>query len=313
MCSRTNLNWTCTMTPGQDRFMTQLTGLYVPLITPFTADGALAADALESLAHRVLDDGAAGLVALGTTAEAATLTGAEQTLVLDICSRVCQDRTALLVAGAGGNDTARSAAALAGLARYRQVRAALTVVPYYSRPGEAGVLEHFRALARSSPVPLVIYNIPYRTGQDVGWRTMRQLAEVPGIAGVKHAAGSIDQDTIAMMAGRPPGFSVLGGDDLYVSPLLALGADGAILAAAHVRTGEFARLIRLWREGAGTEARQLGHRLADVARTLFAEPNPVVIKAVLHRLGQIPSPVVRLPLVPASEAAADAAACAAAG
>lgn len=180
-----------------------LTGLYVPLITPFTTDGEVAADALESLAHRVLDDGAAGLVALGTTAETPTLTGAERALVLDILDRVCQERTAPLVAGAGTNDTARSAAALAGLARYRQVRAALTVVPYYSRPGEAGVLEHFRVLAHSSPVPLLVYNVPYRTGQAVSWQTMQQLAAVPGIAGVKHATGMIDQDTIAMMADRP--------------------------------------------------------------------------------------------------------------
>jgi 4-hydroxy-tetrahydrodipicolinate synthase len=292
--------------------MTQFTGLYVPLITPFTPGGEIAAGALEQLAHRVLDDGAAGLVALGTTAETATLTDAERAHVLDICDRVCQDRAAPLIAGAGTNDTARSAAALASLARYRQVRAALTVVPYYSRPGEAGVLEHFRALAESSPVPLLVYNIPYRTGQAVSWGTVRQLAEVRGVAGVKHAAGSIDEDTIAMMAGRPPGFCVLGGDDLYISPLLALGADGGILASAHVRTGEFARLARLWRDGAADDARQLGHRLAAVAQALFAEPNPVLIKAVLHRLGQIPSPVVRLPLVPASDASAEAAACVAA-
>jgi 4-hydroxy-tetrahydrodipicolinate synthase len=208
-------------------------------------------------------------------------------------------------------DTARSAAALADLRRYRQVRAALTVVPYYTRPGTAGVREHFRALAHSSPVPVLIYNIPDRTGQAVPWRAMAELATEPGIGGVKHAAGAIDEDTVAMMAGRPPGFSVLGGDDLYISPLLALGADGAILAAAHVRTGDFARLIRLWRDGAAAEARPLGHRLMHVARALFAEPNPVVIKAVLHRLGQIPSPAVRLPLLRASDAATEAALCAA--
>jgi 4-hydroxy-tetrahydrodipicolinate synthase len=293
--------------------MTPLTGLYIPLITPFAADGQLAADALEQLAHRVLDEGATGLVALGTTAETATLSAAERARVLEICDRVCQDRAAPLIAGAGTNDTARSAAELERLARCPQVSAALTVVPYYSRPGEAGVLEHFRALAASSPVPLIIYNIPHRTGQAVSWRTMRQLAALAGIAGVKHATGSIDQDTVAMMAGRPARFSVLGGDDLYVSPLLALGADGAILASAHVRTGEFARLIRLWRDGLAVEARLLGHRLAEVAQALFAEPNPVVIKAVLHRRGEIPSPAVRLPLVRASDAAAEAAACVAAG
>jgi 4-hydroxy-tetrahydrodipicolinate synthase len=287
--------------------MDDLNGLFIPLITPFTADGELAADALERLAHQVLDDGATGIVALGTTAETATLTEQERSAVLAICGRVCRERAAPLVAGAGTNDTARSAAALADLADYPEVRAALVVVPYYVRPGEAGVLEHFRALATGSPVPLIIYNVPYRTGQTLSWRSVAKLAGLPGIAGVKHAVGSIDQDTIAMMAGRPARFSVLGGDDPYISPLLALGADGGILASAHVRTSDFARLISLWRDGQAGAARQLGHQLAPLSQALFAEPNPVVIKSVLHRLGQIPSPAVRLPLLPASKDSADAA------
>ncbi len=179
------------------------------------------------------------------------------------------------------------------------------MVPYYVRPGEAGVLEHFRALAAGSHVPLIIYNIPYRTGQLLSWTAMKQLAGLPGIAGVKHAAGSIDADTVAMMAGRPAGFSVLGGDDLYVSPLLALGAEGAILASAHLRTSEFAWLVSAWRDGDANQARALGHRLATVSTALFAEPNPVTIKAVLHRLGEIPSPAVRLPLLAASQESAE--------
>jgi 4-hydroxy-tetrahydrodipicolinate synthase len=287
--------------------MTELTGLFIPLITPFTASGEIAAAPLERLAHRVLDDGATGIVALGTTAEAATLSAAERRTVLDICSRVCRERSVPLIAGAGSNDTAGSARALAALAAWPQVSAALAVVPYYSRPGEAGVREHFTSLAAASPVPLVIYNIPYRTGQQLSWSSLRQLAGQPGIAGVKHSAGSVDADTIAMMAGRPAGFSVLGGDDLFISPLLALGAQGAILASAHVRTRDFARLVAAWREGAVAAARPLGHELAGVSATLFAEPNPVVIKAVLHQLGEIPTPAVRLPLVAASARAAAAA------
>jgi 4-hydroxy-tetrahydrodipicolinate synthase len=287
--------------------MSELTGLFIPLITPFTADGAVSADALERLAHRILDDGANGIVALGTTAETPTLTEAERSEVLRICSRVCRERGAPLIAGAGSNDTARSAAALAALAEYPEVCAALVAVPYYSRPGETGVLEHFRALATGSPVSLVVYNIPYRTGQTVGWPTMRRIAELPGIAGVKHAVGSIDADTITMMAERPAGFGVLGGEDLYVSPLLALGADGAIQAAAHVCTGGFAELIRLWRDGQAAAARELGHRLAPLSRALFAEPNPTVIKSVLYRLGEIPAPAVRLPLLPAGAASTEAA------
>jgi 4-hydroxy-tetrahydrodipicolinate synthase len=287
--------------------MDELAGLFIPLITPFTAAGELAADVLERLAYRVLDDGATGIVALGTTGEAASLTDSEKSLVLEICSRVCRERAAPLIAGAGTNDTARSAAELAALTKYPDVRAALVLVPYYIRPGEAGVLEHFKALAASSPVPLIIYNIPYRTGQPVGSRSMAKLAAIPGVAGVKHAVGSIDPDTIAMMTGRPAGFSVLCGDGLVISPLLALGAEGGILAEAHVCTAEFARLVSLWRDDKAAEARELGHRLSPLSRALFAEPNPVVIKSVLHRMGQIPSPSVRLPLLPASlEATEDA-------
>jgi 4-hydroxy-tetrahydrodipicolinate synthase len=293
--------------PGTIAYMSELTGLFVPLITPFTPEGAVAADALERLAHHVLDDGANGIVALGTTAEAPTLTEAERALVLRVCSDVCRERGVSLIAGAGSNDTARSAAALAALADYPEVCAAMVAVPYYSRPGEAGVLEHFRALATSSPVSLVVYNIPYRTGQTVGWPTLRQLADLPGVAGVKHAVGSIDADTIMMMAERPARFSVLAGEDLYVSPLLALGAEGAIQAAAHVCTAGFARLISLWRDGRSAEARELGHRLAPLSRALFAEPNPAVIKSVLHQLGEIPSPAVRLPLLAAGPETTDAA------
>jgi 4-hydroxy-tetrahydrodipicolinate synthase len=287
--------------------MTDLAGLFVPLITPFTADGRLAATALEGLAHRVLDDGAAGIVALGTTAEHATLSDAERTQVLQICAQVCREHGAALIAGAGGNDTARSVAAIAELGKFPEVCAALAVVPYYTRPGEEGVIEHFRTLADGGPVPLVIYNIPYRTGQVLSWAAISRIAALPGVAGIKHATGAVDPDTMLMMAARPEDFRVLAGDDLYVSPLLALGADGAILASAHVCTAEFARLVSLWRDGQAVEARALGHRLAPLSAALFAEPNPAVIKAVLYRAGQIPSPAVRLPLLPAAALATDAA------
>jgi 4-hydroxy-tetrahydrodipicolinate synthase len=293
------------LAPASISLMTELAGLFVPLITPFTADGDLAATALERLAHRVLEDGASGIVALGTTAEHATLSEAERTLVLQICARVCRERGAALIAGAGGNDTARSAKDVGALRDYPDVCAALTVVPYYSRPGEAGVIEHVRAVAASGPVPLVIYNIPYRTGQVLSWAAIARLAALPGVAGIKHATGAVDRDTMLMMAARPEGFRVLAGDDLFASPLLALGADGAILASAHVRTAEYACLVRLWRDGQAAQARMLGHRLAPLSAALFAEPNPAVIKAVLYRSGEIPSPSVRLPLLPASEPAAD--------
>ncbi len=285
-------------------------GLHVPLITPFTAAGELAADALEALAHRVIDAGAAGLVACGTTGEPATLGARERRAVLDIAARVCRERSATLIAGAGSNDTRGSLDALRELAAWPEVSAALTVVPYFTRPSQEGVLAHFTHLAQASPVPLIIYNVPHRTGQHAGWQTLRRLAGLPGIAGVKQAVGGIDDDTVRLMADLPERFAVLAGDDLFASPLLALGAAGAILASAHVCTADFAGLVSAWRSGHLARAQALGSRLAPLSAALFAEPNPTVIKGVLHAGGQIPSAAVRLPLVPASQAAVStAAAC----
>ena len=276
-----------------------LRGLYVPLITPFTDDGELATEALEKLAHGVIDGGAAGLVALGTTGEHATLTAAERHAVIDVAAGVCRERGARLIVGAGSNDTAGSARDLRDLAAWPEVTAALTVVPYYTRPSEEGVVAHFTRLAADSPVPLVIYHIPYRTGRSLGAATLLELASVPGIIGVKHAVGAVDHDTVLMMAERPASFAVLAGDDVFASPLLALGAAGGILASAQLRTAEFASMIAAWHSGQLEQARDLGHRLAPLSAALFAEPNPVVIKGVLHAQDRIPTAAVRLPLLAA--------------
>jgi 4-hydroxy-tetrahydrodipicolinate synthase len=278
-----------------------LQGLYVPLITPFTEEGDLAPDVLEKLAHAVIDDGAAGLVALGTTGESPALTTAERRTVLDICAGVCRERGATLIAGAGSNDTASTARALQDLAAWPEVSAALTVVPYYTRPSQDGIIAHFTRVAAGSPVPVLVYNIPYRTGTSLSRETLRELATIPGIAGVKHAVGGIDHDTVLLMADPPEDFAVLAGDDVFASPLLALGAAGAILASAHLCTREFADFVAAWRAGEAARGRELGNRLAALSAALFAEPNPCVIKGVLYALGKIPSPVVRLPLLPASD------------
>ncbi|WP_405085477.1 dihydrodipicolinate synthase family protein [Microbispora sp. NBC_01389] len=270
-----------------------LTGLYVPLITPFDADGAVALTALEALAHDMLDADATGVVALGTTAEPASLTDGERRAVLDVVAGVCRARSAELLVGAN------TAEALTALRRRPEVTAALTLVPPFVRPGEAGVVAHFAALAAASPVPLVVYHVPYRTGQPLSADAIRRLAGLPGIAGVKYSAGGIDAETVELLADPPAGFAVLGGDDVVVSPLLALGAHGGILASAHLCTARFAELITLWRSGDAAGARALGHRLAALSAALFAEPNPAVVKAVLHARGRIPAPGVRLPLLPA--------------
>ncbi|MFF4578588.1 dihydrodipicolinate synthase family protein [Streptomyces sp. NPDC001389] len=282
-------------------------GIHVPLVTPFTRGGEVAAGSLETLAHEVLDAGAAGIVALGTTAEAAALDEAERELVTGVCARVCRERGAPLTVGAGAGGTRAAAASLAGLARWPEAGAALVAVPPFVRPGAAGVLAHFARLAEVSPVPLIVYHIPYRTGQPLDAAALRALGSLPGVAGVKYAGGGIDQEAVALLGDLPEGFAVLAGDDVYLSPLLALGASGGILASAHLATERFAELAGAWRDGDAVRARELGHGLARLSAALFTEPNPAVVKGVLHAQGRIPAPDVRLPLLPASDAAVAAA------
>ncbi|MFI1283782.1 dihydrodipicolinate synthase family protein [Streptomyces sp. NPDC020858] len=283
-----------------------LHGVHVPLVTPFTRGGDIAAEALEALAHEVLDAGAAGIVALGTTAETACLDGAERDLVTDVCARVCGERGALLTVGAGASGTRAAEASLARLGRWPQARAALVTVPAFVRPSAAGVSAHFERLAAVSPVPLIVYHIPYRTGQPLDAAALRALGALPGVAGVKYATGAVDQDAVELLGDLPAGLQVLAGDDAYVSPMLALGARGAILASAHLATDRFAELAAAWRAGDVARARPLGHALARLSAAAFAEPNPAVVKGVLHAQGRIPTPGVRLPLLPASEAAVTA-------
>lgn len=291
-----NLSWILRVCLPDAGCMT-LSGLYVPLITPFTATGEVALDVLERLAQEVLDGGAAGLVALGTTAEPASLSPVEQRDVVGVIARVCRERSARLLVGAS---TPEAVSALPGKP---DVVAALSLVPPFVRPGEAGVVAHFTALAAASPVPLVVYHVPYRTGQHLSASAIRQLASIGGVVGVKYAPGGIDAATVELLADLPADFAVLGGDDVFISPLLALGAHGGILASAHLATARFAELIDAWRAGPAAPARALGHRLAALSSALFAEPNPTVIKAVLHAQGRIPTPAVRLPLLPAGSGA----------
>lgn len=274
-------------------------GVFVPLVTPFTSDGDLAHADLENLAHDVVADGAAGIVALGTTAEPAALSVQERRDVLRICSRVCRAKGVPLIVGAGSNDTAGTVRAIAELHETANVTAALVVVPYYTRPTEDGVVAHFRHIADRSPLPLVLYNVPYRTGRPLGWESITALATHPRIVGIKQAVGCVDTDTALLLAQATESFAVLAGEDTLVWPLLASGAAGAVLATANVYTRDYVDLFDLARSEQPDRARRLAARLVEPATALMAEPNPTVIKAVLHAQGRISTPNVRLPLLPA--------------
>jgi 4-hydroxy-tetrahydrodipicolinate synthase len=281
-----------------------LTGVHVPLVTPFDTKGAVDTDALERLANRCLDAGAQGIVALATTGEATSLTADERDLVVEVCAGVASARSATLTVGAGTNDTRSTIERHEALAAVPEVTASLAVVPYYVRPSEAAILEHFRTVAARSPVPVVAYNIPYRTGRGLGAASLLELASIDNVAGVKQAVGSIDADTLTVLADCPDDFAVLAGDDPYLFPVVLMGGRGVIAASANVCTDQFAAMIDAGLAGDVATGRRLHERLLPLALALFAEPSPAVIKAVLHEEGVIPTPDVRMPLANASEEAA---------
>jgi len=278
----------------------RLRGVYVPLITPFAADGSVAVDAIKRLCHEYLDSGAAGIVALGTTGEASALSADERQAVIDACARISAERSAPLIVGAGSNNTAVTVAAVEALAGTPALAATLIVVPYYVRPSEAGIVAHFRAVADASPVPIVLYNIAIRTGRHLSAEGVLEVARHPNVVGIKQAATGLDLDTLLLLSGASDDFAVLGGEDPFLFPLVLMGGSGAICASAHVCTRRFVDMIECGLAGKVDEGRAHAEALLPVVQACFAEPNPAVFKGVLHAQGRIPTPDVRLPLTNAS-------------
>lgn len=288
---------------GLDLPRLDLHGVWVPLITPFTPAGDVDSDTIENLCHEYLDAGAAGIVALGTTGESSALDAAEKQAVIAACSKACVSRHAQLMVGTGTNSTRTTVAATVALADVPAVNSALVVVPYYVRPSEAGIVEHYRTVAAASPVPIVAYNIPYRTGRGLGAASLLQLAATPNIAGVKQAVGGIDADTLEVLRDKPSTFHVLGGEDPFLLATVLFGGSGAIAASAHVCTERFVKMIECGLTGKLDDARAHHEKLLRVVSAGFAEPNPAVWKGVLHKQGRIASPDVRAPMTNATEAA----------
>jgi 4-hydroxy-tetrahydrodipicolinate synthase len=278
--------------------------VYVALVTPFGEDGAVDHAALEQLAADALGAGAAGIVALATTGEPTALDAAERDAVVATIAAVCADERGELIVGAGTNDTRETIHRHAALAEVDGVTASLAVVPYYVRPTEAAVVEHFRVVAERSPVPVVIYNIPYRTGCGLGADALLDVAAIDGVVGVKQAVNGIDADTMRVLAEAPDSFAMLGGDDAYLFPMALMGATGTICAAANLATDRFAAMIDDGVAGRVADGRAHHEALLPLVLALFAEPSPAVIKAALHAQGRIPTPDVRMPLSAASPEAA---------
>jgi len=277
-----------------------LQGLWVPIVTPFTEAGDVDLSSLRRLAERLLNDGARGLVALGTTGEPATLTLEERQRVVEVCNIAAAQSGCPLIVGAGTNSTVETIDEIQRLTGHGQVAGALVVVPYYTRPSAAAVVEHFHLVADESPVPIVLYNIPYRTGRGLDSQALLDASSHPNIIGLKQSVGSLDYDTLDVLARHDPAFAVLTGDDAFIAPTVLLGGSGAIAAAAHICTSLFVELVEAALAGNVSRTKALADALLPVVSAGFAEPNPAVWKAALHHNGEISSATLRRPMTSAS-------------
>lgn len=282
------------MTGLSDRRGPALRGTLTALVTPFRDDGEVDERCLADLARWQVASGVTGLVPCGTTGEGATLSDGEHERVVATVVEAAEGRVPI-VAGCGTNDTRRTVLA-ARRAAAAGADALLVVTPYYNKPNRSGMLAHYRAVCEAAGRPVVVYNVPGRTGQNLGAETILRLAELPGVAGVKEASGNLEQIT-AVLAGRPDGFAVLSGDDALALATVALGADGLISVVSNEAPEETSAMIAAAIAGDLARAREAHFRLLPLMRANFLETNPVPVKAAMAILGRA-SGAVRAPLGP---------------
>lgn len=284
------------METGQQR----LQGLWLPLITPFR-DGALDDASLRRLVRHYADEPIDGFILGATTGEGLALDESEVETLVDVCTNELAGlgREMPVFLGASGSDTRKLVKVLERTQAW-PVDGYLVACPYYTRPSQDGLHAHFSALADATTRPILIYNIPYRTGVNMENDTMLRLAARENIAGVKDCCADPVQ-TFDLLRARPESFAVLTGEDAQYYAALTCGADGAILASAHIETHRFAEVRNRLVEGDQPGALAAWQAVADLPRLLFAEPSPSPIKHWLWRAGLIESPEVRLPMMPVSD------------
>jgi 4-hydroxy-tetrahydrodipicolinate synthase len=275
-----------------------LKGAMTAIVTPFRVDGALDVPALERFVSWQIDAGIDGIVPCGTTGEGATLRPEEHAIVIETAVRTARGRVPV-VAGCGTNDT-RTTIAGAERAAKAGADALLVVTPYYNKPNRSGMRAHFSAVASAVGLPIVVYNVPGRTGQNLSAEQSLALSEIPGVVGIKEAAANLEQ-LAAIVEGRRPGFAVLTGDDALALPAVALGADGVISVVSNEAPGPMAELMRAAARGELELARAIHYRLLPLMRANFMESNPVPVKTALARLGRC-GETLRAPMGPPDEA-----------
>lgn len=277
--------------------MDKLKGTGVAVVTPFRQDHSLDLDALRSVVNHCIAGGVDYLVILGTTGETATLTSSEKSTVLKTVVEENDGRLPLVI-GIGGNNTAQLVKELENT-DLSDFEAVLSVSPYYNKPTQEGIYRHFQMLAEASSKPLIVYNVPGRTGSNILPPTVKRLAaNCPNILGIKEASGNMEQIE-EIIASVPPSFLVLSGDDFTALPTVLAGGAGVISVLAQGIPGKFSEMIRMGISGAVDEAHQIHQQLLAGMHLIFEEGNPAGIKAMLEYLN-IAEAVVRLPLVEAS-------------
>lgn len=270
-------------------------GLGIALVTPFKQDGSVDYDALLRLVDYQLSEGADFFCILATTGETPTLTADEKLTIKNLIVDKVQARVPILM-GCGGNNTAAVIDELR-TADFKGVDGVLSVCPYYNKPSQEGLYQHFRAISAATELPVVLYNVPGRTGVNLKAETTVRLArDCRNIVAIKEASGNLEQ-VDEIIKNKPNDFDVISGDDALTFPMVSCGAVGVISVIGNALPREFSKMIRLQMRGEYDAARHIHHRFTDLFSLLFVDGNPAGVKAMLHEMGFIEN-VLRLPLVP---------------
>ena len=270
-------------------------GLGIALITPFKEDGSVDYDALKRLVRYQLDNGADFFCILATTGETPTLTAEEKKRIKDLVVEVVKGKVPIAI-GCGGFNTAAVVEELK-TGDFKDIDGILSVCPYYNKPSQEGLYQHFKAIAAATELPVILYNVPGRTGVNMTAETTVRLArDCRNIVAIKEASGKLEQ-VDEIIKNKPRDFDVISGDDALTFPMVSCGAVGVISVIGNALPKEFSKMIRLQMRGEYDPARKIHHRFIDLFSLLFVDGNPAGVKAMLHEMGFIEN-VLRLPLVP---------------
>jgi 4-hydroxy-tetrahydrodipicolinate synthase len=275
----------------------RIDGVWLPIITPFL-DDKVDFKSYKRMIEHYISKGVTGIIPLGTTGESPTISEDEAEEIIEKTMDYVNGRVPVIV-GVGGNNTKKVQEKLRNVEKYK-VSGILSVCPYYNRPDQRGIYEHFLKLSETTDLDIIIYNIPYRTGRNIENETLFKLSELKNIVGVKDASGDIKQ-SLSLLQYAPPGFSIMTGEDIFFYITLIYGGQGGILASSHIETESFIDIYNLVRRNDHQGAFEIWKKLAELIPMLFEEPNPSPIKYCLKKAGLIESDELRLPLVTISE------------